>query len=419
MASLYPGGLDSLQTTHVDNVGELIKAADVNDLADAVNKVEAELGVDPSGSAATVAARLASVVGASSVGVNVKDYGALLDGVTDDSAAVAAARSALPGPADAKRGTLVFPPGDCFLGTTAFILGTREHWVGSGGSIFGAVTVRGVTTLITARDGAFLTVPLNAAAWRLQGFTIVGDRTLASQDLLVLNGPMTGTVRDVGVAQAGRDGIVMNRALNVHFDEVYVRFCARDGWVATDENNACLFSKCLARENDRWGIRWEGGVDAALNNFTIESNNRAAAGGGGFLLDDQSGKSIVLGDGPSPGKPGLLVGGDTQLYREAADQWRSKDRITAERVNVSDLALEVRREGETFPRFYVRADGQMAVGQGVAAADLGLPPVRLVAGPVSDASFSSVPPNGTVALDTTNSRVYARIGGVWKSAALA
>jgi hypothetical protein len=62
MASAYPGALDALATNKGDattSAGD--HAAHHNDLADAVNKVEAELGVDPSGSAATVAARFSSI----------------------------------------------------------------------------------------------------------------------------------------------------------------------------------------------------------------------------------------------------------------------------------------------------------------------------------------------------------------------
>jgi Pectate lyase superfamily protein len=43
------------------------------------------------------------------------------------------------------------------------------------------------------------------------------------------------------------------------------------------------------------------------------------------------------------------------------------------------------------------------------------PPLRQVAGTVSDGSFIHVPANGTLALDTTNNRMYSRIGGVWVS----
>jgi hypothetical protein len=58
MASAYPAALDAFATNHVDDVGEVIEAADINDLADAANKIEAELGTDPSGTFADVAARL-------------------------------------------------------------------------------------------------------------------------------------------------------------------------------------------------------------------------------------------------------------------------------------------------------------------------------------------------------------------------
>ena len=60
MASAYPDGLDSLSTSHQDNVDEIIHASTVNDLADAVNKIEAELGTDPKASAADVKTRIAN-----------------------------------------------------------------------------------------------------------------------------------------------------------------------------------------------------------------------------------------------------------------------------------------------------------------------------------------------------------------------
>ncbi|MFE0463492.1 glycosyl hydrolase family 28-related protein [Kitasatospora sp. NPDC058965] len=46
------------------------------------------------------------------------------------------------------------------------------------------------------------------------------------------------------------------------------------------------------------------------------------------------------------------------------------------------------------------------------------PPLRLVAGPVSDASFTHPPLDGTMAVDTTDNRLYVRVGGAWRSAAL-
>lgn len=57
MASQFPTGLDSFETDHENLVGEPVDAADINDLADAANKIEAELGINPSGTQATVKAR--------------------------------------------------------------------------------------------------------------------------------------------------------------------------------------------------------------------------------------------------------------------------------------------------------------------------------------------------------------------------
>lgn len=58
MPSAYPSGLDSLATSHVDNVSEIIHALAINDNADAINKIEAELGTLPKGRYASVKARL-------------------------------------------------------------------------------------------------------------------------------------------------------------------------------------------------------------------------------------------------------------------------------------------------------------------------------------------------------------------------
>jgi hypothetical protein len=62
MASTFPNTLDSFPTNHVDDAGEIIHAQTVNDLADAVTKIEAELGTNPSGSLATVAAGLVPLI---------------------------------------------------------------------------------------------------------------------------------------------------------------------------------------------------------------------------------------------------------------------------------------------------------------------------------------------------------------------
>lgn len=62
MASTYPGTLDSFATNKANATATTTDhPAHHNDLADAVNKIEAELGADPAGASATVVARLAAM----------------------------------------------------------------------------------------------------------------------------------------------------------------------------------------------------------------------------------------------------------------------------------------------------------------------------------------------------------------------
>lgn len=56
MSTNYPSTLDSY-TNHTDNI-DTIMAAHVNNLQDAVEAIEGELGTDPAGASATVKARL-------------------------------------------------------------------------------------------------------------------------------------------------------------------------------------------------------------------------------------------------------------------------------------------------------------------------------------------------------------------------
>ena len=60
MASVYTGALDTFSTSRTDttDMGPGTHPADHNDVNDAVNKIEAELGTAPSGSFATVKERL-------------------------------------------------------------------------------------------------------------------------------------------------------------------------------------------------------------------------------------------------------------------------------------------------------------------------------------------------------------------------
>lgn len=105
MASSYPGGLDGFATSRTDATASASNhAGDHNNLADAVNKIEAELGIHPSSSGSTLAARLASTLP-----IDVKiDFGAVGDNVADDTTALQNAINA----ALAQKRPLYIPPSD-------------------------------------------------------------------------------------------------------------------------------------------------------------------------------------------------------------------------------------------------------------------------------------------------------------------
>jgi hypothetical protein len=58
----------------------------------------------------------------------------------------------------------------------------------------------------------------------------------------------------------------------------------------------------------------------------------------------------------------------------------------------------------------LKTDDQLQAADGVAT--------KTVAGPVTDAAFTAPPPDGTLAVDSTNAQLYVRVGGTWRKVAL-
>lgn len=148
MASAYPGALDTLAT---DKTGESSMAGHAvahNDLADAINKIEAELGVNPSGAAATVVARLNDISGSSSV-LNVQDFGAVGDNTTDDAAAIQAAIDAC----DPNRGGTVFFPQGRYRISETLEIAHQGTWLVGEGSIGTATEFSLGSSRIVSDDG--------------------------------------------------------------------------------------------------------------------------------------------------------------------------------------------------------------------------------------------------------------------------
>jgi hypothetical protein len=136
-------------------------------------------------------------------------------------------------------------------------------------------------------------------------------------------------------------------------------------------------------------IAWAG-VASALENVLIASGSPAATVNSGVDLYSGTGVTAVLRNvvGLYATKPA-----GSHIYYEAA--------------STGDFRVE---------NCYGSAGGQ--AGGTIPARNFQNAPLRLVAGPVSDASFAIPPLDGTLAVDTTDKRLYVRAGGAWLYTAL-
>lgn len=163
MSSAYPASLDAFSTSHAS--GQTITAATVNDLADAINKIEAELGIAPSGGYATLLARLkgpwpdiiadygADPTGASTCGSVVQT--ALNDLDTAGGGVVIAPHGAFN-----CTGTELIIPDTCLLWGPGGPLGTRLFWTTDLGAGHYAVTTEDIGNN-TEREPAIIGIQLD------------------------------------------------------------------------------------------------------------------------------------------------------------------------------------------------------------------------------------------------------------------
>lgn len=224
--------------------------------------------------------------------VSVKDvlFGAVGDGVADDTAAIAAAIEAARTEAhgNALGAEVFFPPGEYKITSQITVpYNVRLRGAGSGEYL----NANGATTIKSTYNGVSVLVQAGRYGWGISDLNITGDTSLASQDLLVIGEgnntlpSLRGKVERVYVSKAGRDNIVLDDALHVHMDTVASQYAKRYGLRVEGQSNSNKFTKCNFRQNDQWGVYWKGGR-GVMDACTIEANSRhATISYGGLWVD--------------------------------------------------------------------------------------------------------------------------------------
>lgn len=142
--------------------------------------------------------------------------------------------------------------------------------------------------------------------------------------------------------------------------------------------------------------------------------------------------------GGSANVSGLTIGGDANLYRSAANVLKTDDHIVAGLTSQAVSYVQARsghatdgiwlglKDASTSAagvlfgtaqdtNLYRAAANQLKTDDTLIALD-GIT-TKIKAGIPADTDFATTPPDGTMAVDTTNSKLYVRIGGVWKATA--
>lgn len=286
MATTYPGAADTF-TAKIDNT-DIVHAAEVNNLQDAVRALQITLGANPQTSNATVSARVTllestltalqgTVAGISTGGsgssttptyVSVKGapYNAAGNGSTNDTTAIQAAIDAV----SAGGGGVVFVPrGTYSLASTLYIKeGVTLMGEGRKSTIFKAANFSNQATIIQFFTGNGTTANAHNAA--LMNCRIDGNRAnqsagegvgiqMITNPLWVASsgdGASTGWdmhnhVVDVSVWSTRGDGYQANGRAEHNLTRVFIRDAGRHGFNVTADSQ---FSQCVAGVNQNIGF---------------------------------------------------------------------------------------------------------------------------------------------------------------------
>jgi hypothetical protein len=466
MASSYPGGLDSLATNKADSTAMATDhKTHHNDMADAINKLEAELGTNPSGATADVATRIEHRI------FNVAEkYGTsgtdIANAFTDAATAGGGIIELNDNVSWSLSSTITFPAlsgigaihlGGRGQGTSkltytgtgyAFQLGDgtatdarghyiRDLWLAGNGSETGLISFNSTRwcgiehcRLTAGSGGSKILVYFNPGAGSIPNYfgrivDVFFDTTTAASDIGLKLHAVDGTGANSNYVYDSHfgncltgvliDGGDTNRLINCDFASTMTTGVLLQGTAILNKIVLCQFDAPTTAVNIS---------AAAVDNTVLLANSPAT-----MVVSDSGTNTMRLDIGglSTPGNVILKDGAGAFIQRLA----------TAATTQVSAFRVAA----DTVDRFLWKADGTTSWGPGNAAVDTNLKRAaqdvlqtddqfiavdgvrtKYLSGAgkttVVDGDFTAAPGNGTVAVhyDTTGAKAYisVRANGVWK-----
>lgn len=199
---------------------------------------------------------------------DVRDYGALFDGTTDDLAAVQAAVNAAN---TAGGGTVVMPSGTGrFQGALTLYPGVRLKGQGMGATTWQTLDTTGALT------GSYA-IKLNGGAddyITVEGFELVGHGEGQSSGYGIYDSSGVNSfllLKDLYIRQFPQDGIYLNDPILSSVQGCWLRDNGRDG-LFIEVGTTCYVSYVYASGNNRAGIHMKTHTSSVLDNCASEYN---------------------------------------------------------------------------------------------------------------------------------------------------